>query len=168
MPDQYTHVTRHGYGSRIMKSIKGIFIGILLFVISFGVLYWNEGRVDLSKIAETAIEISADAEDVSASGQLVSVSGTIKTDETLGDGLGAHVISVSVIGIIHGNRAERYAVAVKIIKVTLGPDLQVEIIIGDEGESGRRSNAITVFSINGITGTASVLKSPGFINRDLN
>lgn len=85
--DQYTHVTKRGYGSRIWGSIKGIVVGILLFIISFGVLYWNEGRVDLSKVAETAIEVSADSVENSADGQLVSVSGMVKTDETLGDGL---------------------------------------------------------------------------------
>jgi hypothetical protein len=87
MPDQFTHVVKRGYGSRIWESIKGIFIGFLLFVVSFGVLYWNEGRVDLSKVAETAIEISAQSVDEMADKQLVSVSGEVTTDEIFGDDL---------------------------------------------------------------------------------
>lgn len=87
MPDQFTKVVRHGYGSRIMGSIKGIFFGLLFFILSFGVLYWNEGRVDVSKIAETAILIGSESADPSADGQLVSAYGTVKTEETLGDDL---------------------------------------------------------------------------------
>ena len=87
MPDQFTHVTNHSYGSRIMGSIKGIFVGILFFIISFGVLFWNEGRVDVSEIAATAIPIASESVDSSADGKLVSTYGTVKTEEKLGDGL---------------------------------------------------------------------------------
>ncbi len=59
MPDQFTDVTTTGYGGRIVNSIKGVVIGLILFVVSFGLLYWNEGRVDLSNIAKTATEISS-------------------------------------------------------------------------------------------------------------
>jgi len=58
MADQFTDVTTTGYGGRIINSIKGVVIGLILFVVSFGLLYWNEGRVDLSNIAKTATEIS--------------------------------------------------------------------------------------------------------------
>jgi len=61
-------------------------MGLALFIVSFILLYWNEGRVDLSKVAETAIEVSATTEDATAEGQLVSVTGQVKTDETIGDG----------------------------------------------------------------------------------
>ena len=87
MPDKFTHTTRHSYGSRIVNSIKGIFVGLLIFIISFGVLFWNEGRVDVSKIAETAIQISSEEIDASANNKLVSTYGTVKSEEVLGDGL---------------------------------------------------------------------------------
>jgi hypothetical protein len=88
MPDTFTEVTKQGWGSRIMKSIGGVLIGLLLFMISFVVLYMNEGRVDLSAIAKDAIELSASSStpDSSATGKLVSVTGRMDSEEVLGDG----------------------------------------------------------------------------------
>ncbi len=86
MNDQFTETTTTGWGSRISNSIKGIFIGLLMFFISFGVLYWNEGRVDLSKVAKKAIEISATEKAPEGSNkQLISVSGVFSSDEKIGD-----------------------------------------------------------------------------------
>ncbi len=87
MPDSFVEVTQRGWGNRIMGSIMGVFFGIALFLGSFYLLYWNEGRVDMSKIAMTAVQIGAEAVDATANGKLVSVTGTVKTDETVGDGL---------------------------------------------------------------------------------
>lgn len=88
MSDRFTEVTRTGYGSRIINSIKGVVVGIILFVASFGLLYWNEGRVDLSKIVKTAIEIdSQTSADASLNKKLVSVSGVVNSDELIGDNL---------------------------------------------------------------------------------
>jgi len=71
-----------------MSSFSGIVIGIILFVASFGVLYWNEGRLDLSNIAKTAPEISSvQNADPSLNGKLVSTSGVIKVSDQIGDGL---------------------------------------------------------------------------------
>lgn len=68
-----------------MESIKGVAIGGLLFLASFWVLWWNEGRVDLSEVAKKAIEVKADSVDKSAEGKLVSVTGDLKTDDKLDD-----------------------------------------------------------------------------------
>ncbi|TSC72254.1 MAG: hypothetical protein G01um101470_377 [Parcubacteria group bacterium Gr01-1014_70] len=78
----FTETTTTGYGSRIVNSIKGVVIGFILFVVSFGVLYWNEGRVDLSNIAKTATEISAQTQntDASLNGKLVSASGVVNSE----------------------------------------------------------------------------------------
>ena len=84
MPNVFTKTTTVGYGSRIMKSIVGVLLGIALFIGSFAVLYWNEGRADLSKIAVTATDISVDAT-VAVDGSLVSVSDVLSSTETLGD-----------------------------------------------------------------------------------
>jgi hypothetical protein len=85
MADQFTTVKTKSWGSRLMNSVMGVGIGILLFLGSFYLLFWNEGRVDMSKVAETAVAVSATADDPSAEGKLVSVSGTVVTDEKLGD-----------------------------------------------------------------------------------
>lgn len=89
MPDVFTQKSKQGWGSRLGSSISGMLIGVLLFFGSFGVLYWNEGRVDLSKIAEDAVAISSDQVEQNADlqGQLVSSNGTLSTDETLSDDL---------------------------------------------------------------------------------
>jgi len=89
MPDQFTDVTTTGYGGRIINSIKGVIIGLILFVVSFGLLYWNEGRVDLSNIAKTATEISSASisTDASLNGKLVSTTGNVNSDQIIGDNL---------------------------------------------------------------------------------
>ncbi len=81
--------TKQGYGSRILNSIKGIGIGFLLFFLSFGVLFWNEGRIDQSKIAEDAIAVSSEAGSDRSEGQdqLISAAGKMTSTEQIGDGL---------------------------------------------------------------------------------
>ena len=39
-----TEVTTQGWFSRIMESIKGVLVGLICFVASFPLLWWNEGR----------------------------------------------------------------------------------------------------------------------------
>lgn len=89
MPDQFTDVTTTGYGGRIINSINGVVIGLILFVVSFGLLYWNEGRVDLSNIAKTATEISSTtvSTDSSLTGKLISTTGIVNSDQIIGDNL---------------------------------------------------------------------------------
>ncbi|MEB3225992.1 MAG: TMEM43 family protein [Synechococcus sp.] len=85
MSEQYTEQQRVGYFQRLANSIVGIFLGIALFFASFGVLYWNEGRVDLSKVAATATEIPATGTPTVNAGSFVSLTGTLTSPETLGD-----------------------------------------------------------------------------------
>ncbi len=87
MSDEYTEVETVGWSSRIGNSCLGLIIGIILFFSSFFLLYWNEGRVDFSQVAKTAVEISATSPNSSAIGQLVSTSGVITSDELIGDNL---------------------------------------------------------------------------------
>lgn len=89
MPDKFTDVTTTGYGGRIINSIKGVVVGLVLFVVSFGLLYWNEGRVDLSNIAKTAAEISSAtvSTDTSLAGKPISTSGNVNSNQTIGDNL---------------------------------------------------------------------------------
>ncbi len=89
MPDRFTEVTTVGYGSRIVNSIGGIVIGFILFIASFFVLFYNEGSVDYSNIAKTAVQIDSAvaSTDSTLNGKLVSTSGALVSDETLGDDL---------------------------------------------------------------------------------
>jgi hypothetical protein len=89
MPDSFSQITTTGYGNRIVNSLKGVVIGLILFVASFGLLYWNEGRVDLSTIAKTATEISSAtvSTDPSLRGKLVSTTGVVNSNQVIGDNL---------------------------------------------------------------------------------
>lgn len=89
MSDQFREVTKVGYGSRILNSIKGIVVGGVMFLVSFGVLYWNEGRVDLSTVAKTATEINATQinNDAGVQGKLVSVTGEVTVSDKIGDNM---------------------------------------------------------------------------------
>ena len=88
MADQYKVTNVTGFGTRIVDSIKGIGFGFLLFLASFAVLYYNEGRTDLSQVAKTAINVdSSQAAPAEANGKLVSTNGKITSTETLGDDL---------------------------------------------------------------------------------
>ncbi|MCK4635984.1 MAG: TMEM43 family protein [Candidatus Moranbacteria bacterium] len=86
MVDQYVETTTKSWGSRILSSITGVFIGILIFFASFYVLFWNEGRTDLSEIAKKSVEISSKSLTNSENdNELISVTGTLQSNEKIGD-----------------------------------------------------------------------------------
>jgi len=88
MPDQFSETTNKSWASRIVASVKGIVFGLVLVIVSFGLLYWNEGRVDKSEIAKEATPMNAaEVADPSLSNKLVAASGRLSSQETLGDGL---------------------------------------------------------------------------------
>lgn len=84
MPDLFTEVTRTGYFSRLSKSFGGIILGIILFFGSFVVLFNNEGSIDYSEIAKTAVEVSStkDVTDAALKDKLLVTSGALTTTET--------------------------------------------------------------------------------------
>ena len=71
----------------MINSVKGIVIGFILFIVSFGLLYWNEGRSDISVIAKQAVSIDASAQNTALDGKLVAATGDLHTDALLGDGI---------------------------------------------------------------------------------
>jgi len=89
MADQYTEIKKTGYGSRIVNSFVGILVAIVLIVGSVWVLFSNEGRVDMSKIAGSSLEISSDKAptDQSLNRRLVSTTGVLSSNQLLGDNL---------------------------------------------------------------------------------
>jgi len=89
MPDQFTEKITTGYGNRILNSIGGVLIGLVLFIGSFVLLYWNEGRADISSIAKTAVEVSSQSvsTDTSLTNKLISTTGVVNSDQTIGDNL---------------------------------------------------------------------------------
>lgn len=90
MSNNFTETTRTSWGKRIMNSFAGIIIGILMFLGSFGTIWWNEGRsVDRIKTLEEGrgIVVSTAAESINSihQGALVHISGLTSTPDTLSD-----------------------------------------------------------------------------------
>ncbi len=96
MPNQFTSITTTGFGSRIMGAIVGVPIGLLLIFGSCIMLYWNEGRTDYSKIAQTSVPVQADHVSQSQNGKFVSVTGKL-TGQNISDG--AYLRSGSYVAV---------------------------------------------------------------------
>jgi hypothetical protein len=86
MANKITEVTTKSWGSKITESIKGVVFGIILFLASFVVLWVNEGRTDMSRVAmKETVPVNAAALDVASEGKPVSVTGMLSSYETIGD-----------------------------------------------------------------------------------
>lgn len=88
--DEYRTVTTESWGSRMTGSLSGMLFGLLLFIVSFPLLFWNEGRaVDRAKAlevgAEAVVSVSSTAIAPANEGKLVHASGMASTAEVLGD-----------------------------------------------------------------------------------
>ena len=88
--DSFTEVSSQSWFSRIGGAIKGVLIGLILFVIAFPLLFWNEGRsVKRYKTLEegggAVISVTAEAVDPANDGKLVHMTGEAVTDVTLTD-----------------------------------------------------------------------------------
>lgn len=89
-----------GYGARLLDSIKGVVVGIVLFLGSFALLFWNEGRAvktakSLEEGASVVVSVPVDRVDPANEGKLVHVLGTAVTQETLlDDELGVGLVAL--------------------------------------------------------------------------
>ena len=90
MADAFIETSEEGWFSRIGNSLKSLLVGLLLFVISFPVLFWNEGRAvktakSLNEGESVTVSVPSDAIDAANDGKLIHTTGTATTDETLRD-----------------------------------------------------------------------------------
>jgi Transmembrane protein 43 len=88
--NQFTEVTSQSWFSRLGGAFKGVLFGLLLFVIAFPLLSWNEGRAvkrykTLKEGEGLVVSVSADAVDAVNEGVLVHVTGNADTQVTLTD-----------------------------------------------------------------------------------
>ena len=87
----YQEVTKTSYGARLGNSLKGILVGLVLFVAATALLWWNEGRAvktaKMLKAAETeCVDVASIASlDPALEGQLIHATAVAKTDEVLTD-----------------------------------------------------------------------------------
>ena len=87
MSEEYTEVVDDSWGDRFGSSVFAVILGLILFFGSFILLFWNEGRLNLSEVAKTAVEVSATQPNKKAIGKFISTTGTITSNQALGDNL---------------------------------------------------------------------------------
>lgn len=90
MSDSVTVTSSQSWFSRIIGSIKSVLFGLILFILSFPVLFWNEGRAvqtarSLEEGAGAVVSVKADAVDAANEGKLVHVTGPVSTEAALTD-----------------------------------------------------------------------------------
>lgn len=90
MSDSYSETTSESWFSRIKASIVGIFIGLIMIVVSFPVLFLNEGRAvttskSLREGAAAVVDVPASPIDPANNGKLVHFTGMTNTNATLKD-----------------------------------------------------------------------------------
>lgn len=104
-----TEVQTESYFSRLGNSFKGIGGGLLLFLIAFPLLFWNEARaVKRAKALETGagavVSVQADKVDPANEGKLVHVTAKADTKDVLTDPL----FKISSTAIRLERRVEMY------------------------------------------------------------
>lgn len=88
--DSFTEVTSQSWISRMMGSFKSVLFGILIFLLSFIVLFWNEGRAvktakGLKEGRGLVVEANASQLNPEQDGELIHLSGKVVSSETLSD-----------------------------------------------------------------------------------
>lgn len=88
--EPFTEVSNQSWGSRIIGSIKSVLFGIVLFLLAFVVLWFNEGRAvktskGLTEGAAQVISINSQELRNENSGKLIHLTGEIITNEKLKD-----------------------------------------------------------------------------------
>jgi Transmembrane protein 43 len=84
MADSVSVTTSESWFSRLLGSIKSVLVGLLFFVVSFPLLFWNEARAvktarSLSEGAGAVVSVAADRVDPGNEGKLVHTSGAVAT-----------------------------------------------------------------------------------------
>uniref|UniRef100_A0A7S1I8C3 Uncharacterized protein n=1 Tax=Eutreptiella gymnastica TaxID=73025 RepID=A0A7S1I8C3_9EUGL len=84
----YAEVTRTSYGEKMGNACGGVFAGIIMFLLSFPLLWWNEGRTlhtmqSLEDGLQAVREVACYPIDPSNEGQLVHISCSLEGLETL-------------------------------------------------------------------------------------
>lgn len=90
MSDQFRVVSREGWFSRLGGALKGILVGLLMFLAAIPLLFWNEGRAvttynSLKEGAGAVVETTAAPRNASLDGGLVHLSGAVQVEGTLRD-----------------------------------------------------------------------------------
>ncbi len=90
MSDSFTTTTSESWFSRIKSSIGGMLIGLIMLVVAFPVLFFNEGRAvttskSLKEGAGAVVDVAPSPIDEANNGKLVHFTGLTNTAATLKD-----------------------------------------------------------------------------------
>jgi hypothetical protein len=103
MSDSFSESSSTGWGSNLLESIKGVLFGLVLLVLSFPLLFWNEGRAvrtskGLTEGLGAVATVPIESVDPGKEGKLVHLSGAVKTDAPVADDqLGVQATAVKLI-----------------------------------------------------------------------
>lgn len=85
MSDHYTEITHTSFLGNFGQAILAVVVGVIFFFAAFGVLWTNEGRVNLATIAKQSTPILAGSIQPEINNQLVAATGMLASTEQLGD-----------------------------------------------------------------------------------
>lgn len=102
MSDSVTVTSSQSWFSRIIGSIKSVLVGLALFIISFPVLFWNEGRAvqtarSLEEGSGAVVSVPADSVDAANEGKLVHVTGPVSQQPLTDPDLGVQAEGVKLV-----------------------------------------------------------------------
>lgn len=85
MTHSVTVSSNQSWFSRLAQSAKSVLVGLLFFIASFPLLFWNEGRAvrtarSLAEGAGAVRSVAAEAIDSGNEGKLVHASGAVTAD----------------------------------------------------------------------------------------
>ena len=109
MADTFTEVSSQSWFGRIGGAFKGIVIGVILLLVAFLLLFWNEGRAvrtykTLKEGAHAVVSVAAERVDPGNAGKLVQLTGTATTTDVLADpvfGVSATALKLSRVAEVY-------------------------------------------------------------------
>src|SRR5207253_1325323 len=81
----FVTIRRTSWLGNIMNSFVGVLLGIILFLVAFPVLWFNEGRTNMATVAKASVLVDGASVNEQTEGKQVAVAGTLASDERLGD-----------------------------------------------------------------------------------
>ncbi len=107
--DSFSEVSSQSWLGRLGESIKGVIFGLILFVLAFPLLWWNEGRTirtarGLQELGHEVVSVEADRVDPANNDKPVHIIAQATSDETLTD----TVFNVATKGIKLARRVSMY------------------------------------------------------------
>ena len=85
MSDNFSTTEHSSLLGNLKNSVIGFLFGIVLFIGSFFVLYWNEGQIDISKIVSKSTTINTETIKAEHNGMFINTYNSINTNNIIGD-----------------------------------------------------------------------------------